>query len=88
MAQTLHLMNAPEIDAKITAAGSRIDRLTAGKATPRQIVNELCLSALGRPPNDREVRAAEKLFAGSPPRQAAEDFLWALLNSYDFLFVH
>ena len=88
MAQTLHLMNAPEIDAKITAAGSRIDLLTAGKATPRQIVNELCLSALGRPPNDREVRAAEKLFAGSPPRQAAEDFLWALLNSYDFLFVH
>ncbi len=88
MAQTLHLMNAPEIDAKITAAGSRVDGLIARKATPRQIVDELCLSALGRPPNDREVRAAEKLFAGSPPRQAAEDFLWALLNSYDFLFVH
>ena len=61
MAQTLHLMNAPEIDAKITAAGSRIDGLIARKATPRQIVDELCLSALGRPPNDREVRAAEKL---------------------------
>jgi len=88
MAQTLHLMNAPEIDAKITAAGSRVDRLITRKATPRQIVDELCLSALGRQPNLREVRAAEKLFAGSPPRQAAEDFLWALLNSYDFLFVH
>jgi hypothetical protein len=88
MAQTLHLMNAPEIDAKITAVGGRIDRLIARKASPREIVDDLCLAALGRPPKPREVRAAEKLFASSPPREAAEDFLWALLNSYDFLFVH
>ena len=88
MAQTLHLMNAPEIDTKITAPGSRIDRMISRKATPRQIVDELCLAALGRPPRPREIRAAEKLFASGPPRQAAEDFLWALLNSYDFLFVH
>jgi len=88
MAQTLHLMNAPEIDTKITARGSRIDRMITRKATPRQIVDELCLAALGRPPRPREIRAAEKLFASGPPRQAAEDFLWALLNSYDFLFVH
>jgi hypothetical protein len=88
MAQTLHLMNAPEIDSKITSAGGRIDRLIAQKASPRKIIDVLCLAALGRPPKPREVRAAEKLFASSPPRQAAEDFLWALLNSYDFLFVH
>ena len=88
MAQTLHLMNAPEIDTKITARGSRIDRMITRKATPKQIVDELCLAALGRPPRPREIRAAEKLFASGPPRQAAEDFLWALLNSYDFLFVH
>ncbi len=88
MAQTLHLMNAPEIDAKITAAGGRIDLLLAKKASPKTIVNQLCLAALGRKPNPREIRAAETLFANSPPRQAAEDFLWALLNSYDFLFVH
>ena len=88
MAQTLHLMNAPEIDAKITAAGSRVDRLIARKASPRDIVDDLCLAALGRSPLPREIRAAEKLFASSPPREAAEDFLWALLNSYDFLFVH
>jgi hypothetical protein len=81
-------MNAPEIDAKITAAGGRIDLLLAKKASPKTIVNQLCLAALGRKPNPREIRAAETLFANGPPRQAAEDFLWALLNSYDFLFVH
>jgi len=88
MAQTLHLMNAPEIDAKIAAAGGRIDRLIARKATPGQIVEELCLAALGRPPNPKERNAAQRLFREQPLRQAAEDFLWALLNSYDFLFVH
>ena len=59
MAQTLHLMNAPEIDTKITARGSRIDRMITRKATPKQIVEALCLAALGRPPRPREIRAAE-----------------------------
>jgi hypothetical protein len=27
------------------------------------------------------------LFAASSREQAAQDFLWTLLNSYDFLFV-
>ncbi|MDP7274844.1 MAG: DUF1549 and DUF1553 domain-containing protein [Planctomycetaceae bacterium] len=88
MAQTLHLMNAPEIDAKIVAPGGRIDRLIIAGAPSRRIVEQLCFSALGRGPNPRELQAAERLFAGRTPRRAAEDFLWVLLNSYDFLFVH
>ena len=45
------------------------------------------LAALGRRPRQKEIRVAQRLFSAATPRQAAEDFLWALLNSYDFLFV-
>ncbi|MFP6770632.1 MAG: DUF1549 and DUF1553 domain-containing protein [Planctomycetaceae bacterium] len=87
MAQTLHLMNAPEIDAKVVAAGGRVDRLIARGAKTEEIIEDLCLAALGRRPRPKEIRVAQRLFSATTPRQAAEDFLWALLNSYDFLFV-
>jgi hypothetical protein len=87
MAQCLHLMNAPEVQRKIASPAGRVARLLSGGADREKIVQELCLAALGRPPGDREKRAAGKLFAQERPEQAAQDFLWALLNSYDFLFV-
>ena len=87
MAQTLHLMNAPEIDAKVASTGGRIDRLIARGAKTDEIIEDLCLAALGRRPRQKEIRVAQRLFSAATPRQAAEDFLWALLNSYDFLFV-
>ncbi len=42
---------------------------------------------LGRPPRDKEWQVAKRLFSLHPPRPAAEDYLWTLLNSYDFLFI-
>jgi hypothetical protein len=88
MAQVLHLMNAPEIEAKITDPAGRVAKLIGAKKTEDEIVAELCLAAMGRPPGDKERRAARKLFASSPPKEAAQDFLWALLNSNEFLFAH
>jgi hypothetical protein len=87
MAQCLHLMNAPEIERKITSKAGRVARLLRDKAGEAKIVEELCLAALGRPAGEKERRAARKLFGQGPPDQAAQDFLWALLNSYEFLFV-
>jgi len=88
MAQALHLMNAPEIEAKISDPRGRIAKLIkAGKAR-KEIVESLCLIALGRFPGEKERHVASKLFAGrAKPQAGAEDFLWALLNSYEFLFV-
>jgi hypothetical protein len=86
MAQCLHLMNAPEIERKLADPGSRIARLVGQKLTEEQIVEELCLAAIGRPAGEKERRVARKLFATGSPREAAQDFLWALLNSHDFLF--
>jgi len=87
MAQCLHLMNAPEIERKLAAPGGRIARLLKEKRTETQIVEELCLATLGHPPGEEERRVARQLFRTAPPREAAQDFLWVLLNSHAFLFV-
>jgi DNA-binding NarL/FixJ family response regulator len=88
MAQALHLMNAPEIEAKLSDKNGRIARLITGGKSRKEIVETLCLSALGRFPGEKERRIADRLFADrAKPQAGAEDFLWALLNSYEFLFV-
>jgi hypothetical protein len=87
MAQCLHLMNAPEIERKLADPAGRVARLLKEKKSEEQIVDELCLAALGRPAGDIERRIARNLFRDGPPREAAQDFLWALLNSHEFLFV-
>jgi hypothetical protein len=88
VAQALHLMNAPEMQARLSSPRGRIAELAARGAAQDEIVEELCLAALGRSAGERERDVAARLFAEEPSREAAEDFLWALLNSYDFLFVH
>ncbi|MBM4003778.1 MAG: DUF1553 domain-containing protein [Planctomycetes bacterium] len=88
MAQALHLMNAPEVESRLVAPGSRVDRLLAAGAAAGEIVEELSLAAVGRPPNSQERQIGLELFAASPPRDAAADFLWTLLNSPDFLLNH
>lgn len=87
MAQALHLMNAPEVESRIRHPQGRVARLIAAKATEDQLVEELCLAATGHRPTERHKVTARRLFASSSPREAAEDFLWTLLNSYDFLFI-
>lgn len=87
MSQALHLMNAPEIDAKIRHRDGRLARLLAAGRSDEEMVAELCLAALGRPPEEKERAAAERLLAAADSRrQALEDLMWTLLNSYDFLF--
>jgi hypothetical protein len=88
MSQVLHLMNAPEVESKINHPQGRVARLFRENANRDSIVEEICLSALGRPPGEKERQAARKLFDAAPSEQAAQDFTWSMLNAYDFLFVH
>jgi hypothetical protein len=88
MAQALHLMNAPEVAEKVAHPAGRVAQLLESHASNQTIVNELCLAAVGRPARQREYSVAEKLFDGESRERAAQDFLWALLNSYEFLFVN
>jgi hypothetical protein len=88
MAQALHLMNAPEVAEKIAHPGGRVAQLLREHASNAAVVNDLCLAALGRPARQKDYSVAEKLFAEESRERAAQDFLWVLLNSYEFLFVH
>jgi len=87
MSQALHLMNAPEIAAKVSSGDGRIGRLIRADAAPESIAEEICLAAWCRYPREKELDVFRRLVAESSSQQAAEDFLWAVLNSYDFLFV-
>jgi hypothetical protein len=87
MTQALHLLNAPEIEAKIQHKNGRIARLVAAGADRDELVDRLTIAALGRLPTAAEKGVAEKLFSQEPFELAAQDFLWTLLNSYDFLFI-
>ena len=82
-------MNAPEIEAKLAADDGRIAQRLKQGVSREALIEELCLATLGRAPGAREIRIAETLFdKAEDPRAACQDFLWALLNSYEFLFVH
>lgn len=89
MAQALHLMNAPEVTVKIANPAGRIARLLQSQRIVNDVmlIEELTLASLGRLPTEKERNVARELFTKAARRDAAEDFLWTLLNSYDFLFV-
>ncbi len=97
MAQALHIINAPEVESKICDNRGRIAKWLEACAielpqrlqpeSELKLVNEICLATIGRLPGPKERKVAQDLFAKSNPRQAAEDFMWTMLNAYDFLFI-
>jgi hypothetical protein len=86
--QTLHLMNSPSLHGKVTSDNGRAALLAKTEKTPREIVEELYLLVYARFPTDEEIQFGEKLFTepDTTRRQAAEDLLWALINTPEFVF--
>ena len=86
--QALHLMNAPNVQRKITADDGRAAKLAASKLTPAEIVEELYLLAYNRPPNAEEKAACVARFEKptAKRREAVEDLMWALMNTPEFVF--
>jgi hypothetical protein len=90
VSQVLHLLNAPEIHAKLTHEGGIIARLTRATKDDASLVDELYLTFYCRWPDARErsVALAHLRRDPSTKRRAAEDLAWSLLNSLEFLFNH
>jgi hypothetical protein len=90
VAQVLHLLNAPEIQARLGHAKGLVSRLAANQLDDRQVVEELYLTCYSRSPSSRELlKATDYLHAHQAQRrQAIEDLLWSQLNSLEFLFNH
>ena len=90
MSQALHLLNAPEITQKITHRHGRARRLAEQIESSDKILEELYLCTLSRLPNQKERDLMSAAFSHhqSDHRAAAEDILWALLNSKEFTVNH
>jgi hypothetical protein len=89
IAQALHLMNGDFLNQKIAAPTGRIEELFKKKTPTAAVIEELYLVTLGRPPRPEEAAKAEGWMAQAPsPREGAQDLLWVLLNSREFLFNH
>ena len=90
ISQALHLTNSPEIGSKINHRRGRARQLAASDRTPREVIEELYLTALSRRPSAEERRLLMPLFGQDEidRRAAAEDVLWTLVNIKEFLFNH
>lgn len=89
LGQILHFMNGKAINARIAAKDGRVAKLIEAKLPDVKLIEELYLSTLSRFPTDDETMEALMSFALAKERQKeAEDLLWALLNSKEFLFNH
>lgn len=88
ISQALHLMNSPEIMGKIRAPQGRARKLAESKRSPPEIIEELYLTTLARFPSAEEKTLLLEAFAHSDRRTAAEEVLWVLLNSKEFIYNH
>ena len=99
LAQSLHLLNASEIQTQLSRGNGRADRLTKDTRPDDDKITDLYHIALSREPNADEVKFARahlnKKTAGKSSdeaykgkKEAYEDILWALLNTKEFLFNH
>jgi len=89
IAQVLHLLNSPNLQAKLTHADGRLARLAAAHPDNAKLADELYLTFFSRLPSAAERQLAVKHLAASPNRQqAVEDYAWSLLNTVEFVFNH
>lgn len=92
LAQSLHLLNSQEVQAKLSGGQSRPAKLAGDKEKPvQEKIRLLYLTAFSREPAADELATAEAYIsraADNQKQQAYEDIVWALLNTKEFLFNH
>ncbi len=85
--QAMNLVNGATLADAVADPEGRVARLILAGTDDTEIVEELYLSTLGRPPSSDESRLAlAHLDTATSRAAAAQDLLWALLNSNGFLF--
>jgi len=99
LAQSLHLLNAKDIQDKLAADTGRAALLAADPRGDDDKIRELYSWAYSRSPDAGELKLAKSHLekkvkdkdgkeTAIPKRQAYEDILWALVNTKEFLFNH
>ncbi len=89
MRQVTHLLNSTSVDNRVLNS-PRLKRLLASGKSDDMIIDEYYLSALSRLPSDSERQAVKAHLASHAGDRAAafQDFLWALLNTKEFVLIH
>ena len=90
MLQALHFINGKSILSRVTSGNGRVAQLLKEKLSDEQLIAELYLWSLCRPASKAEVDLGVSFFKKyeAKRKEAAEDLMWALLNSKDFMLVH
>ncbi len=86
--QTLYLMTDSAVLGKLRNAGGRLQKLLAAKKTDDEILDELFLATLTRPPTAEEKQAFTGYRAAKDRQTAFTDTLWALINTREFITNH
>jgi hypothetical protein len=90
MLQALHFINGGSIQQRVQNPNARPAQLVKQKLPDAELVAELYLWSLARRPSDAELKLGIEFLSsyGDMRNEAAQDLMWALLNSKDFLLVH
>ena len=101
LAQSLHLMNAADVKAKLTMGNGTAESLVKSELPEVEKLQQIYLTAFSRLPTAEEQQVAGDSILkartnaqGQPidPQQSKrlgyEDLLWALINTKEFLFNH
>ncbi len=88
--QSLHLMNSEQLTKRLANEDGRAANLAKSELTPEKIVEDIYLSLYARFPSAEERAIAMKVFSaeGASRKTAAEDLIWALLNTAEFVLNH
>lgn len=99
LAQSLHLLNAADIQTQLARGDGRADRMAKDARPDDDKITDVYHLALSREPTAKELQLAQshlaKKLAGKKDQEALnsrkeafEDILWALMNTKEFLFNH
>ncbi|OAI46391.1 hypothetical protein AYO44_02170 [Planctomycetaceae bacterium SCGC AG-212-F19] len=89
MLQALEFINGKSVLERVARAGGRVDTLLKQpKMTDEQMIEELFWWTVCRPPTEKEIALATAHFKDYEGKrnEAAQDLMWTLLNTKDFLF--
>jgi hypothetical protein len=90
MTQALHLINGKSVARRLADPNGRVAKVVqVPKISDDQVIEELYLAVLCRPPRADELELLRPQFRTAATRlQAAQDVMWVLLNTKEFLFNH
>lgn len=88
--QRLYLLNSSDVQQRIEKSARLRDVLRSAGPNRAEAIRQLYLTVLSREPMPAELAAAEKYWqtSGLTAKQAADDLVWSLVNTKEFLYRH